>query len=567
MQVQSCQNSEQNTTLNIATVLKNHRGSLGIACKVIAFQEIAKADSSKSARDISKLLNVPNSSMQTWREKESLTDTYEDKISEFVSTIEGQMFIDRIVKASMFNNKCGSSGILGVQQFLRHSGLHKWIASSTGTLQVFWERVETSIIVFGDEQEKELAQKMKTRKISVTLDEMFRHGDPCLVAIATVSNYILFSKFTENRKAETWKKELKQNITEKFSVTIGQVQSDLCGTIRSVTESEGAIHSPDTFHGMYEFSKATSAAMSSQEKSTETALSKIEEAIKKQEAQPIRIDSIEKEKKKEKMIELKKKSNDLTLIHEERKNRGEETQKARKELGQIYHPINLKTGKIQSTTVVKKKIEEQIDTIKANAEDAGLANSSLEKIEKGRRAFHLMEEYLKKFFIFFIALMKNAKLSLEQRVFFKEVVFPLSYFKMIVRRLPKKEREQLKLLILGLEKKFEVSLLQEEIKKMLMELGKEAAENFQRSSSCVEGRNGNLSLLLHRFHRLSERTLRALNIVHNFTVRRRDSSRSTAAERFFEAVHDDLFEYLVEHVRSPGRPQVHIRKKLTEIAA
>lgn len=78
-------------------------------------------------------------------------------------------------------------------------------------------------------------------------------------------------------------------------------------------------------------------------------------------------------------------------------------------------------------------------------------------------------------------------------------------------------------------------------------------EVFQRSSSCVEGRNGVLSLLMHRFHNLEEKTLRVLSIVHNFGVQRTDGT--TAAERFFESKHSDLFEYLVTNVRIPARPK------------
>ena len=117
---------------------------------------------------------------------------------------------------------------------------------------------------------------MKKRKICTTLDEMFRHSHSCLVVIETVSNFIFFSKFAENRQAETWKKELQENIMEKFPVEIGQIQSNLCGAIVSVTKSENGVHSLDLFHGMQEFSNATSAAMASQEK----ALSNAEDDLK-----------------------------------------------------------------------------------------------------------------------------------------------------------------------------------------------------------------------------------------------------------------------------------------------
>jgi hypothetical protein len=93
----------------------------------------------------------------------------------------------------------------------------------------------------------------------------------------------------------------------------------------------------------------------------------------------------------------------------------------------------------------------------------------------------------------------------------------------------------------------------EPLKEKWRKKGKELAEIFQRSSSCVEGRNGVLSLNHHRFHRLNERTLRVLTIMHNFDVRRSDGT--TAAERLFEGKHEILFESMVANIRIPGRPQ------------
>ena len=48
------------------------------------------------------------------------------------------------------------------------------------------------------------------------------------------------------------------------------------------------------------------------------------------------------------------------------------------------------------------------------------------------------------------------------------------------------------------------------------------ADLFQRRSSCVEGRNGHLSLYHHGRHRLSGRQLAALTAIHSFYVRRPD---------------------------------------------
>ena len=135
----------------------------------------------------------------------------------------------------------------------------------------------------------------------------------------------------------------------------------------------------------------------------------------------------------------------------------------------------------------------------------------------------------------------------------KEVIFPLCYLKMIWRRLTIRVREEHKALLKSLEDMLRDAPWSEEFKNEWLKQGQELAETFQRSSSCVEGRNGVLSMNYHRFHRLNARTLKALTIVHNFDVRRPDGT--TAAERFFEAKHANLFKSLVANVRIPCRPQ------------
>ena len=62
---------------------------------------------------------------------------------------------------------------------------------------------------------------------------------------------------------------------------------------------------------------------------------------------------------------------------------------------------------------------------------------------------------------------------------------------------------------------------------------RECAVLFQRSSSCVEGHNGQLSLRHHGLHRLTVRKLGAIRVLHNYLIERRDGT--TAAERFLRS--------------------------------
>ena len=80
-----------------------------------------------------------------------------------------------------------------------------------------------------------------------------------------------------------------------------------------------------------------------------------------------------------------------------------------------------------------------------------------------------------------------------------------------------------------------------------------ASQLFQRSSSCVEGRNGQLSLRHHGLREISPRKLRVLGVLHNFVIKRSDGS--TAANRFFGQKHLELFPWLLEHMQLPPQPR------------
>jgi hypothetical protein len=532
---------------------KIHRAQQIIARKVVSFQELINLEKQKkSAREAAYLLEVPNSTMQSWRERE-LSQKAPAALVTFISTPTGADFLQQNVMAVMKLMKCGPGGIRGMQEYLRNSGLDQFVASSEGALQKFWVRCETEILNFGEREEKRLSTTMRRRKITAGLDEMFRSRRPCLVAIDVVSNYILLEKFTEDRTADTWVKELTPRLNA-VNIDLGQVVSDLCGAIRSCTKKLGAIHIPELFHAQYEISKATSAALSSQERSAEKALFESEEKIKRAQEKLRRLGKEECEKERQYEVELVTyERDDLKIKFEKKKKRKEAVKAAVREMGKSHHPIDLQTGKVQTAVAMEDRFNKQFETVLEIAKEAKLSEPSIGRIEKAKRAFDAIVCYMKYFFVVYTAFIEGLGLGPKQKEFFSEVIFPLCYLKMIWRRLTKKARKEHGELLKILEAKIREAPWSDDFKEEWIKQGKELAETFQRSSSCVEGRNGALSLNHHRFHRLNERTLKALTLVHNFDVRRSDGT--TAAERFFEAKHENLFDSLVANVRIPGRPQ------------
>jgi hypothetical protein len=513
--------------------------------KIVAFDVLSSLKTKeRSGREITRLLEVPNSTMQSWRAS-AATRSVSHEVEAFLLTPYGAEFLQRIVLAAYQSIHFGCGGIRGLQEFLYLSHLSEFIASSEGALHAFSVRCEEHIIAVGEAEEKKLAAGLKAKKVIAALDEMFRGKHPCLVAIETVSNYILLEKFTEDRSAETWQLELRPRLND-LNLDLQQVVSDQGSGIVACAKALGAEHTPELFHAQQELTKATSASLAKQEKEFEKGLHEAKEKLQKK----INRYGSDSEQAQEATREYNLKQHGLELRQERRR----KAKGAVKKLAHIHHPIDLETGKRKTAEEIKSGFDEQLKIIEECAREADLGSSCQKHLAKARRTFDAIASSLKLFYLFYIALISGLKLDKKQELFFNEVVFPLCYLQSIWKRLKKKEKENLFDLMGNLMEQFKGALYSEALKQLWMKHGKECAEAFQRSSSCVEGRNGMLSLYYHRFHRLNTRGLKALTIVHNFHKRRNNGT--TAAERLFCRKHVNLFESLVLNVRIPRRPNL-----------
>ena len=95
--------------------------------------------------------------------------------------------------------------------------------------------------------------------------------------------------------------------------------------------------------------------------------------------------------------------------------------------------------------------------------------------------------YMRYFFVVYAAFVLRLQLNSEEEKFFNEVIFPLSYLRIIWRRLSRKAKEENREIWQNLEAKIRDAPWSEELKEEWLKKGREMAEVFQRSSSCVEG--------------------------------------------------------------------------------
>jgi hypothetical protein len=245
--------------------------------------------------------------------------------------------------------------------------------------------------------------------------------------------------------------------------------------------------------------------------------------------------------------------------HEQAQARQVEARAMIRELGERYHPYELQQGHVQSVEGVAARFEDVWTRLQRLAEAADLPARARERLAKAQR---LTIQFLATLTFFFATLysrieMLNLPPDIEQAVITQ--LIPALYIRRVAkRRADADSRHRLRTLGAHLleplrQPDHPLQRLAAEERRCIEQAAQDCADLFQRSSSAVEGRNGQLDRSHHGHHRLSARKLAALTAVHNYYIRRVDGT--TAAERFFGRAHTSLFEQLTERVPLPPLPR------------
>jgi len=422
--------------------------------------------------------------------------------------------------------------------------------------------MEEGACEFGIEEKNRLAEGMAPKEISTIEDETF-HPETCLVAIEPVSNYILLEEYASGRKADDWTSALQEG-TKGLNVEVIQVTSDEGrGIVSHVKNDLKAHHSPDLFHIQYEITKGTGAILKSRVKKAEKILKKAsEEVARQQEAgflfNESKCQSGQAPDFDKRIIEAIGQEEKAAKTLETASKQRESVSQAIKGIGEAYHPYDLQTGEPVSPEDVSLLIESHFSTIEQVAADSSLPERSIKKIKKAKRMVLKMIATISFFFLAVRAKINALSLTpeLEQAVY--NHMLQGVYLDIVSKKAGTKEQRQMlrtksKEILLPLQ--FPDSPLKSLSRKdiiLLESVVVECVHLFQRSSSCVEGRNGHLSLYHHSLHRLSDGKLKALTAVHNYFTKRSDGT--TPAERFFGSKPKNMFEWLLEKIDLPARP-------------
>jgi hypothetical protein len=520
-----------------------------------------------SCSEIARRLDVPDSTLRHWlrtRARRMKDSQWPGQTVRFLESPEGLSVLHRMLTAAhLIFVQANDCGIRNLCAFLELSGLDEFIASSYGAQQAVAQQMESLLVAFGEQEDQRLAAGMPPREISVAVDETF-HPDICLVGMEPVSDFILLEEYQSQRDAETWNRCLGAKLAS-LAITVCQVVSDQAKAIIHYAEVDlGAHHSPDLFHVQQDTSRGVSLPLASHSHQAEEHLSKTRAKVADLQAQSQACRELCPESSHGSELEQ-----ELQQARAEEAAAGEHlsacqdhqqrASQARRGLSHDYHPFDLDNGRPLGEDEVGRRQAGHLDTLEQIAAEAGLSARATKKLAKARRVLGPMKATISFFWKMLHVWFSLWDLPEPVRQWMRQELIPGLYLARVAEKASDAaERHRLRKLsqeILARARSPDGfwGTLSPDMQADLERKAQICADLFQRSSSCVEGRNGQLSLKHHALHRFTLRKLQALTVLHNYLIRRADGT--TAAERFYETAPRDLFAWLLDRLSVPARPR------------
>ncbi len=523
-----------------------------------------------SQRQAAKRLQVPRSTLQAWHSWHDTLDICPE-VAEFFQSGPGLAFLHRLVVG--FHLVCVEVGACGIRLaclFLKLTGLDRFVAASYGAQQQVNCQVEEAMVAYRQTETARLAKDMPRKDITVTQDETFT-GGLCLVGMEPVSNFIILEQLAQRRDQTMWNELMAPALAQLNCQVIQSTSDEAPGLLAYVEHHLEAHHSPDLFHVQHELSKAVSAPMATKERAAHKAATEAQAQLDQVQAH---LQTAGKEPEKRGLgrppkapVSLDQAQQTLEVAsreHERLARQREQIAQSIRTIGHAYHFVDLERGVRRNGKLIASDIQEQMGLVRAIAQEEGLSQRCLDRIDKAERVVPKMQATIE--FVSGYVRQQASQLNLAPPESFAmhAQLIPSYYLDRVAQIRTVSDGEPLRELAEHLraplfESGGALSQLSPEAQGQLHEKARTLADVFQRSSSNVEGRNGYLSLRNHQLRGLDlPRKRECLTAIHNFFLTR--SNGTTAAERFFAQKPRSMFKAILDAVDLPPAPRSPQRK-------
>jgi hypothetical protein len=470
--------------------------------------------------------------------------------SYFWETVEGAAWLKSFFYGTIFHFGIRHGvGAEMISEFFNLLHLEKHIGVSQSSIRNRCKMIENLIIEF-QETHQICDISKKPLKIVGGVDETF-FKEMILVLMDLSSGYIFFEEASENRTYETWLKKTKDAV-QKLNLDIQYFVSDRAKALVKLSETGFDCPSiPDLFHAEHEIVKTFGLSfgkkISALKKKTDLALAAL--ALLKEVS-----GNINRISEQEVLIQHLKNEQ----AHMERGKESYYT--ALYDISKAVHPFELKTNDVKNSGDLKNNLVETLASLNLLQAKYGIndKNNRLEKFGRQVEAISWLIDY---WWLLVDESLAQYEIDEKCMTWLLTVLLPCFYWKKQASKTKnpdlKKEYEAAFHRTLNQLKADPSTPIQ--IKNKTWHLWAEwMVSNFQRTSSAVEGRNGYLSQRHHNGRGLLAKRLKALTVIHNYTLKRFDGT--TAADRLFGRDFPNLFEWVVDKMDDLPLPRQYKNK-------
>lgn len=423
-----------------------------------------------------------------------------------------------------FGFECGV-GSDKLSNFFKLIRMDTHMGSSPATIQRQLKKMELLLPTFQESCEKEA--KHKSGKAVVAADETFFGDFLILVLMDLRSGYLLLEDISDNRSFDTWFEKITPRL-EALGIEINHAVSDRAKALIKLAVTGFECESgADLFHAQQDASRWLGPTLAKRRSSAEkTYLSSQKEGGSTECSEQI--------EETEQLLKAVKQSQED--YHDNLQGMSDD-----------LHPFSLIDNSPHTAERVAEKLEKRVQSFEKIAADCAIQDRK-ETAQKLRNQIKPLAVNVKAWWLWANESLLTLKVDIELQEWLIHILLPVVYW--YHQRHKTQNSESREKYQLAWEKASETlkshtysaTLSESELQRWLT-WSEWIVQQFHRSSSAVEGRNGCLSKMYQNGRGLSKSRLKALTVIHNYGLKRQDGS--TAAERLFETKFPDLLTWIL----------------------
>lgn len=516
-----------------------------------------------SQRAFAREHGVSRTTLQHWLERKATLDVNAE-LAGFMTSPVGLAFLHRqVAMLHLVFCQAGPCGVDRLCTYLQLSGLGQFVASSHGEQHEVATAMRAEILAYEQAQRAKQAPGMRRREIAVAVDETF-HPEPCLVGIEVDSNFMVAGQYAETRDAKTWAVVMGEATADLAVDIVVAAADEGAGLARWIEQLLGIQKAPDVMHAQQDLWRALSLPLADSLVEPAAAIKAPKQCLAAWQSRKARHDAGDRPvgRPPDHDRYIAQAALDLAeaeAYDEAARRQAEAAKDAIRSLSTAYHPVDLQTGELRTAATIQADFDQAVATLDQTVKALDLSAKRRDMVAKAKRVLPKMIALVSFFFSHVRSRLAALGVSEAVAAVVLETLVPAFYLQQVApRRCSAAERDRRlalhhTLLARARAPGSAFATLPAELQKRLELLADDCAALFVRATACVEGCNGQLALLHHGLRRLDNQRLAVFRTLHNYFIRRRDGT--TAAERFFEAPHDDLVDWLLDRVNVPAMPR------------